>query len=104
MTYTNAKYKQQPKDKTMKTTTPDQVQKYDVVIYKLDTMEVDTVIGTDMESVNSKGMGGNGRNTAELRRQTGRERINEHYDCAIVDAGKFAKGSTLSDADIRLNY
>ncbi len=78
--------------------------KYDVVIYKLETMEVDTVIGSDMPSVNETGIGGNGRNTAELRQQTGRERVNDLYDVAIVDAGRFAKGSTLTEADFRLNY
>jgi hypothetical protein len=50
------------------------------------------VIGKDMQSWSGTGPG---RNTAELRVQTGQERINEHYECEMVEAGKYNEGDVL---------
>lgn len=65
---------------------------YDVVIYEKDTRKIDAIIGRDMKSWDGTG---SGRNTAELRVQTGQERINEYYDCEMVEAGKYEKGDVL---------
>jgi hypothetical protein len=70
---------------------------FDVVIYRKDTMQVDSVIGSNMRRHDGNG---NGRNTAELRRATGIERVNEYYDAAIVPAGKYVKSSILDETDI----
>jgi hypothetical protein len=66
---------------------------YDVVIYEKATRKIDTIIGENMKSWDGNG---SGRNTAELRVQTGRERINERYECEMVPAGKYQKGDVLS--------
>lgn len=65
---------------------------FDVVIYNKDTCEIESIIGKNMRRWNGNGTG---RNTAELRKQTGEERVNEHYGVEIVDAGKFKKGDIL---------
>lgn len=65
---------------------------YDVVIYEKATRKIDAVIGTKMKSWDGNG---GGRNTAELRMQTGQEQINERYDCIMVEAGKYQKGDVL---------
>lgn len=65
---------------------------YDVVIYEKSTRKIDAIIGRDMRSFDGTG---SGRNTAELRMQTGQERINEHYDVAMVPVGKYKKGDVL---------
>jgi hypothetical protein len=65
---------------------------YDVVIYEKATRKIDAVIGTNLKSWDGHGTG---RNTAELRVQTGLERINENYGCIEVDAGKYKKGDVL---------
>ena len=67
-------------------------QLYDVVIYEIATRKIDAIIGKDMKRWDGTG---SGRNTAELRQQTGEERINERYAVEIVDAGKFHKGDLL---------
>ena len=67
-------------------------QLYDVVIYEKATRKIDTIIGTNMRSWDGTG---SGRNTAELRVQTGEERINDRYECEMVEAGKFKKGDVL---------
>lgn len=65
---------------------------YDVVIYEKASRVIDAVIGKDLRSYDGKG---SGRNTAELRVQTGLERINDRYDCVMVEAGKYEKGDKL---------
>ena len=66
--------------------------RYDVVIYEKSTHRIDAVIGRNMRSFDGEG---SGRGTAELRVQTGKERINEHYDCVMVVAGKYERGDAL---------
>lgn len=65
---------------------------YDVVIYEKATRKIDAIIGENMRSWDGRG---NGRNTAELRVQTGKERINDRYECEMVKAGKYQKGDVL---------
>lgn len=65
---------------------------FDVVIYEKSTRKIDAIIGTNMRSWDGIG---SGRNTAELRVQTGQERINEHYECEMVPAGKYKKGDVI---------
>lgn len=65
---------------------------YDVVIYEKATGKIDAIIGTNMRRWDGTGTG---RNTAELRVQTGEERINENYGCKMVVAGKYQKGDVL---------
>ena len=65
---------------------------FDVVIYEKATRRIDSIIGTNMRRYDGKGKG---RNTAELRQQTGRERVNDNYDVKIVPAGKYQKGDVL---------
>lgn len=67
-------------------------QLFDVVIYEKDTRKVDAIIGASMKLWDGSGTG---RNTAELRVQTGKERINDLYDCKMVEAGQYSKGDTL---------
>lgn len=65
---------------------------YDVVIYEKATRKIDAIIGTNMASCYGNG---SGRNTAELRVQIGKERINGRYACEMVAAGKYQKGDVL---------
>ena len=65
---------------------------YDVVIYEKATRKINAIIGTNMKSWDGNG---SGRNTAELRAQTGQERISERYDCEMVAAGKYQNGDVL---------
>lgn len=65
---------------------------YDVVIYEKATRKIDAIIGTNMRCWDGIG---HGRNTAELRVQTGQERINEHFECEMVEAGKYQEGDVL---------
>lgn len=67
-------------------------QLYDVVIYAIATRKVESIIGENMRSFDGVG---SGRNTAELRVQTGQERINENYGCEMVPAGRYKKGDVL---------
>jgi hypothetical protein len=66
----------------------------DVVIFEKATRKVDAVIGKDMKRWPGYG---SGRNTAELRLQTGQEKVNDRYDVMIVPAGKYNKGDVLPD-------
>jgi hypothetical protein len=59
---------------------------FDVVIYEIATRRIDTIIGTDMKLWDGTG---SGRNTADLRKQTGQERVNDRFDVAIVPAGRY---------------
>lgn len=65
---------------------------YDVVIFEKSTCKIDAIIGKEMKSWDGNG---SGRNTAELRVQTGKERINDRYECAMVAAGAYKKGDVL---------
>lgn len=65
---------------------------YDVVIYEKLTLKIYSIIGKNMRSWDGNGTG---RNTAELRVQTGRERINEHYECMMVPSGKYKNGDII---------
>lgn len=65
---------------------------YDVVIYEKSTRKIVSMIGTNMKRF---GGAGTGRHTAELRVQSGQGRINENYECEMVEAGKFKKGDVL---------
>ena len=68
------------------------LQLFDVVIYEKATRRIDSVIGKNMRRW---GANGSGRNTADLRQQTGREKINDRYECEIVEAGKYREGDVL---------
>ena len=59
---------------------------FDVVIYETATRKIDALIGKNMCLWDGTG---SGRNTADLRKQTGQERINDKFDVAIVIAGKY---------------
>lgn len=65
---------------------------YDVVIYEKATRKIDAVIGTNMRSWDGRGTG---RSSAELRVQTGQERINDAYECEMVAAGKYKDGDVV---------
>lgn len=65
---------------------------FDVVIYERATREIESIIGRDMKQWDGCG---SGRNTVELRVQTGLERINDKYDCIAVEAGKYNEGDIL---------
>lgn len=67
-------------------------QRFDVVIFHKKTREIDSIIGKSMRRHDGTG---SGRNTAELRKQTGQERCNDRYDCEIVNADEFKEGDTL---------
>lgn len=67
-------------------------QLFDVVIYEKSTRCIACVIGQSMRSWDGSG---SDRNTAELRVQSGRERINYRYECEMVPAGKFKEGDKL---------
>ena len=69
---------------------------YDVVIIENATRRIDTIIGTNLKRWDGTGTG---RNSVELRVQTGRERINVRYDCLMVPAGKYQPGNVLSEPD-----
>ena len=66
---------------------------YDVVIYELESGKVEAVIGSGMPSIVDGEC--SERRSAEMRVQTGQSRINEHYGCKMVEAGKFTEGSVL---------
>jgi sulfite reductase alpha subunit-like flavoprotein len=66
---------------------------FDVVIFERATRRVDSVIGERMPKWNGRGTG---RNTAELRQQTGMERVNHAYGVEIVPAGKYKKGDIIT--------
>lgn len=67
-------------------------QLHDVVIYEIATRTIDAVIGRNMKSWDGNG---SGRGTAEMRVQTGQERINDRFDCVMVAAGTLQRGDTL---------
>jgi hypothetical protein len=74
------------------TKTKQNEQLYDVVIYEKATRKIDAIIGKDLKCWDGQG---SGRNTAELRVQTGQERINERYGCRMVAAGQYQNGDVL---------
>lgn len=63
---------------------------FDVVIYERATRTVDAIIGKDM-------LLNTGFYNARKRRETAVDRINEHYDVAIVEAGRYVKGNVLPE-------
>jgi hypothetical protein len=65
---------------------------FDVVIYELASRKIDAIIGKDMSLWDGTGTG---RNTADLRKQTGEERINDRFAVAIVPTGKYQKGDVI---------
>lgn len=65
---------------------------YDVVIIDKETRAVSAVIGTNMKEWDGEG---SPRHTVEQRVETGLSRINEHYDCIKVEAGKFKEGDVV---------
>lgn len=65
---------------------------YEVVIYEKTTRKIDAIIGSNLKSWDGIG---SGRNTAELRVQTGQERINDRYECEMVIAGRYKTGDVL---------
>ena len=65
---------------------------YDVVIIDRVTRTIDAVIGTNMRGYDGTG---SGRNTAEMRRETGLSRVNDAYTVKIVAAGKYKKGDVI---------
>jgi len=72
-----------------------ETERYDVVIYEKVTRKIDAIIGRDMRSWD--GETGTGRNTAEMRMQTGLERVNELFGVSMVPAGKYQKGDVLRE-------
>jgi hypothetical protein len=62
--------------------------RYDVVIYEITTRTVESVIGENL-------LLRTGHYNAERRANTGLERINEHYDVAIVPTGEYKKGDYI---------
>jgi hypothetical protein len=65
---------------------------WDVVIFEKTTRKIDAIIGKRMRRYDGTG---SGHNTADLRAQTGMERINDHFDVRIVKADKWKKGDVL---------
>ena len=65
---------------------------FDVVVYDVCDRKVDAIIGVGLRRWDGTG---SGRNTAELRKQTGEERVNDRYGVEIVNAGAFSVGSIL---------
>ena len=62
----------------------------DVVIYEIATRKVESIAGRDMQPTGSF-------HTVDKRLATVSERLNEHYDCMAVPAGKYNKGDVLPD-------
>lgn len=65
---------------------------YDVVIYEIATGKIDSIIGRQMRQWDGNG---SGRNSADLRVQTGKSRVNDKYSCKMVEAGRYGEGDTL---------
>lgn len=63
-------------------------QRFDVVIYEIKTRKVESIAGRDMKESGSF-------HTVDKRLATVSERLNEHYDCMAVPAGKYNKGDIL---------
>ena len=65
---------------------------FDVVIYNIETLIIDTIAGKDMR-LNT------GFTNAEKREETVSLRLNDHYNVKIVSAGKYKKGDKLKGKD-----
>lgn len=65
---------------------------FDVVVYEIATRKIESMIGKNMRQWDGTG---SGRYTAEMRRQTGQQNVNDQFDVAIVPAGQFKKGDAL---------
>lgn len=72
-------------------------ERYDVIIYELATGEVASIIGRDMRAWDGTG---SRRNTAEMRMQTGMERINDRYECVMVRAGSCKEGDRITPKEV----
>lgn len=69
-------------------------QRYDVVVFEVDTGKIDQIAGTDMPLTSGS------FHTAIKRRNAVLERINDLYDVAIVRAGSHVKGGNLKAEDV----
>lgn len=67
-------------------------QLYDVFIYEAATGKIESVIGQSLKSWDGAE---SERNTAELRVQTGQERINDRFRCEMFEVGKYQKGDCV---------
>lgn len=65
---------------------------FDVVIFKIETSEVDAVVGKNLRR-------NDGYYNAEKRVQTVVPRLNENYSVKVVPAGKYKRGDTLKEED-----
>ena len=79
-----------PVEEPMKNTETETL--FDVVIYRREDRKIDTIIGLNMRRWDGTG---SGRNTADMRKQIGEDRINGNYAVEIVHAGKFKVGDVL---------
>lgn len=66
-------------------------ERFDVVIYELESGRVDTIAGQDMP------LDSGSFHTADKRLMTVLPRLNEHYSARIVPAGKYGKGDVLKE-------
>jgi hypothetical protein len=63
-------------------------ERYDVIIYEIESGRVDTIAGKDMP------LDSGSFHTAEKRLETVLPRLNGHYNAAIVPAGVYSVGKT----------
>lgn len=68
-------------------------EKWDVVIFEIKTRTVESMAGEDMKL-------DTGHHNAQRRYETVSPRLNDHYSPAIVPAGKYQKGSIISQTDL----
>lgn len=61
---------------------------FDVVIYEVETREIESIAGTDLPESGSF-------HTVDKRIETVWPRLNDYYSVCAVDAGKFKKGDVL---------
>ena len=64
----------------------------DVVIFNIETKQIDTIAGTDLTLDGP-------RNSVSTRLATVLPRLNDHYDACSVPAGKYKNGDKLEPAD-----
>jgi hypothetical protein len=70
-----------------------QDQLYDVVIYEVATMKIDTIAGKDLSLFT-------GHYNAERRVETVEQRINERYSVGIIKAGTHVKGDVIKAEEL----
>lgn len=66
--------------------------RFDVLIYEVETGKVDTVAGTNLNRES-------GFHNAEKRLDTVLPRLNDHYNATIVETGKYKVGDVLKKGD-----